>query len=484
MPKPLLILVLLTFLCAHTFAQVESIPKKTRDSIIAELQQIPASYINAVDKKITKYTGRINSKTIKTLTKLSRWETKIQQALTKVNPDAATKLFGNNQLTFTSLLHKLQAGEATMLTYRNQYDTYRDGLTTKMKYLSNQKVFLDSGIIRISNATTKKMDELNAEEDSTQAIAQFIKERKKELVKEAMKHIGNSKYLSKMNREVFYYGETLRNYKELFNDEEKTEQAVKGLLNKIPGFQQFVQKNSMLAGMFAPAGDASNSANLAGLQTRAGVQNMIQDRIRSGGPNAQQLFNQQIEAAKSQLNEFKDKLLKSPSGSGEMPDFAPNMQKTKTLAQRLEYGSNFQFGKSGSFMPSTMDVALTVGYKLNDKSVAGIGASYKLGMGSIDRIRLSTQGISLRSFMDWKLKKQFFISGGWEMNYLTNLTTGIVGVPYGNGWQQAALMGISKKLKVKTKWFKETKVQLLYDFLAKQHLPVSQPVVFRIGYNF
>jgi len=30
----------------------------------------------------------------------------------------------------------------------------------------------------------------------------------------------------------------------------------------------------------------------------------------------------------------------------------------------------------------------------------------------------------------------------------------------------------------------KSQVQLLYDFLWKQQVPVTQPVLFRIGYNF
>jgi hypothetical protein len=50
-------------------------------------------------------------------------------------------------------------------------------------------------------------------------------------------------------------------------------------------------------------------------------------------------------------------------------------------------------------------------------------------------------------------------------------------------WQQSGLIGISKKMNVKTKFFKGTKLQLLFDMLANQHVPVSQPVLFRVGYD-
>ncbi|HMJ48625.1 MAG TPA: hypothetical protein VK498_14940, partial [Ferruginibacter sp.] len=150
---------------------------------------------------------------------------------------------------------------------------------------------------------------------------------------------------------------------------------------------------------------------------------------------------------------------------------------------RLDIGNNFQFAKSTSLIPTVADIALSVGYKLNDKSVIGIGASYKMGLGSIQRIRLTHQGMGLRSFVDWKLKKQFFVSGGLEMNYNAQFKN-IARLQQYNDWQQSGLVGLTKKMNIKTKWFKGTSVQLLYDMLYREHIPVSQPVLLRTGYTF
>ena len=168
--------------------------------------------------------------------------------------------------------------------------------------------------------------------------------------------------------------------------------------------------------------------------------------------------------------------------SANIPDFKPNNQKSKTFLQRLEYGSNFQFAKNNSLVPTTADIALSIGYKLNDKSVIGIGASYKMGLGTIQNISISHQGIGLRSFIDWKLKKQFFVTGGFEMNYNASFKK-IDQLKKYNDWQMSGLVGITKKINIKTKWTKETKIQLLYDMLYKQHFPASQPIIFRVGYN-
>jgi len=457
------------------------------DSTLNNLQQIPTKYINDVDKKIDQYTSRITSKTEKTLTKLSRWENKIKPLLQQASPETAERLFGEGKITFTTLLQQLKQGEALLLQYQAPYNKYRDDITTSLSYLAQQKEQLENGLIKKVKATNDKMQELAEEENKSEAIQQFIKERKKQLIEQSIQYVGQSKYLIKINREAYYYAETLKNYKQLFSDSKRAEETAKAILNKIPAFQQFMQKNSQLASLFGGgAGNSGNTANLAGLQTRAAVQSLIQDRISSGGPNAQQAFSQNVQQAQAEINKLKDRLLNSKigegNGGGDLPDFKPNQQKTKTLKQRMEYGFNLQFAKNNTLYPATSDIALSVGYKINDKSILGIGASYKLGMGSMQHIHFSHEGIGLRSFIDWKLKKQFFISGGYELNHNTQFQD-ITQLKNYDAWQKAALIGLTKKINIKTKWFKSTNVQLLYDFLSSRHVPNTQPVLLRVGYS-
>ncbi len=479
-------------LTSVVFTFVSSVNAWTQDvdSALNNLQQIPTKYITTIDKKINRYGSRITSKTERTLVKLSSWENKIQGMLQKINPEAANRLFGNNQLTFTTLLQKMRQGEAIALQYKAPYSKYSDDLTTSLNYIAQQKEKIDSSIIKRVTATSRKMKDLADEEDKSEAIQQFIKKRKKQLIEQAFQYIGKSKYLIKINKEAYYYAETMKNYKEMFADSKKAEETVMTILKRIPAFQKFVQKNSMLASLFgSTSGEVGGSvASLAGLQTRASVQNLIQDRIASGGPNAQETFRQNMQQAQGELTKLKDKLLNSVSGGGgssggELPDFKPNMEKTKTFSQRLEFGSNFQFAKNNALMPTTGDIGLSVGYKINDKSVAGIGVSYKMGLGSLQRIRFTNQGASVRSFLDWKLKKQFFVSGGYELIHNAQFEK-IAQLKNYEAWQRSALIGMTKKMKINTKLFKSTNVQLLFDFLSHQHVPVGQPVLFRVGYTF
>jgi len=480
-PKLLLIIfIFLLLLCIKGYAQ-------NIDSTLNNLQNIPTKYITGINKKVTQYTNRITSKTEKTLTKLSRWENRIKGLLERASPETANRLFGNNQLTFTTLLQQLKNGEAITLQYQTTYNKYRDDVTTSIKYLAQQKEYLHSHVIKKVLTTKTKMEQLATEEDKVEAIKQFIKERKKQLIEQAFRQLGHSKYLTKINQEIWYYGETMKNYRELFNDSKKAEETVKGILNKIPAFTKFMRENSLLNSMFAQSGGLESTSGIGGLQTREGIGELIQQRIATGGPNAMQQVQQNIQMGQNELNNMKDKLLKSPTfgnGGGTLPDFKVKPEKVKTFKQRLQYNTSLQFVKNNSLMPAVADIAFGVGYRMSEKFIAGIQIGYKLGMGRIERIRFSNQGINFRSFIDSKLKGQLYISGGIEMNYLSKLPQRATAIKYSNGWQQSILTGLTKKINIKTKWVKETQLSVLFDFLANQYLPKRNPILFRVGYNF
>ena len=292
--------------------------------------------------------------------------------------------------------------------------------------------------------------------------------------------------LSQYQREVYYYSQQLRDYKENFRDPVKMQRTALMILNQLPAFRDFMKEHSHLAGLFGIPLDYVNAGNLAGFQTRTQVQQSITSQM-GGASNIGQVFSQQIQSAQDELNKFKEKLTALGGGSGdiEMPDFKPNSMRTKTFLQHLEYGTNIQSTRAGYFFPSATEIALTVGYRINEKSVAGFGVSGRIGWGKDFRhIAVTGQGIGLRSFIDVKIKKSFYGSGGFEYNYQQPFseTQQLHAI---ENWQKSGLIGITKIISIKSKLFKKTKVQLLWDFLTYYQRPrVGQPIKFRVGYNF
>ena len=318
----------------------------------------------------------------------------------------------------------------------------------------------------------------------------FLKERRQYL-KDQLQNLGFAKELKKLNKQAYYYNEQLNEYRSLLNDHKKAERKVIALLSRTKLFQDFMRNNSILASLFRMPGDPDDPgtiASLTGLQTRAQVSRLIQQHV---GTTGQAQLQQSMQDAQSQLQQLKNKVSPFGGNSGdgdpdsyrETEGFKPNQQKVKPFMKRLEFGINIQSQRANKFFPISSDIGLSVGYKVNDKNIIGLGASYKMGWGSSwKKINITNQGVGIRSFIDWKLKGSFWLTGGYEQNYKSAFRS-IAELHDQNGWQQSGLVGLSKVVSVKTKFFKKTKLQLLWDFLSYQQLPRTQSIIFRIGYG-
>ncbi|THU31200.1 hypothetical protein FAM09_29375 [Niastella caeni] len=490
-PKLTCVLIIAVFLCHSGRAQDNLSP-------IDKVINFPSSFFTKVNKKTAQLEERLTKQTEKYLQKLAKQEQRLQRKLSKIDSTAAKQLFANSESQYTKLRSEI-AGDSVVTGRSGAYIPGMDSLKTSLSFIEQNSSLLSS-----AKEAKKKAQEslagvsgLQSKLQQTEQVKAFIRQRK-QLIKESLSKYTNlpkglTKGLADFNKQAYYYSAQLKEYKEMLNDPDKMIQKGLSLLNKLPAFTQFMKQHSELASLFRLPDNYGTPQSLAGLQTRAQVQQQIQSQLAGGGPNAQQYLQQNLQAAQSQLNQLKDKINKlggSSSGDADMPDFKPNNQKTKSFWQRLEYGTNFQTAKN-NFFPTTTDMGLSVGYKLNDKSTVGVGASYKMGWGKdIKHIAITHQGMGLRSFLDIKLKGSFFASGGLEYNYqplkADSVNTPSTGAHWDeiSSWQKSGLVGISKIISIKSKFFKKTKLQLLWDFLSYQQVPRTQPLKFRVGYNF
>lgn len=475
-------ILLLMFLLKGFFVEAQE-----GSSTLDRVASFPTRFLDKLNKKSEDLEDKLISGSEKALKRLARQEKKMKRKLARKDSAAAEQLFGNVDERYQQLQAKLEA--PTQLTQRSgQYLPHLDTLKTSLNFLTQNNELLGKS----EEVTGKVKEALNSVKglegklDQAADVKKYLRDRKA-MLKEQLNRFGLTKELKKYNQQAYYYAEQVNSYKAMLEDPSKLEQKALELVKKLPAFQDFFKKNSELASLFQLQDNYGSMASLAGLQTRSSVQNLIQDRLASGGPNATAILQQNVQAAQAQLSKLKDKLNElggMGNSEGDLPDFKPNNQKTKSFLQRLEYGTNLQSQRSSNFFPTTTDVGLSVGYKLNDKSIIGIGASYKVGWGqNIRNINVTSEGVGFRSFADYKIKGSFFASGGFEYNYQQPFSSVSV-VRDLDDWQKSGLVGISKILSLKSKMFKKTKMQLLWDFLSYQQRPQTQPLKFRVGYNF
>jgi hypothetical protein len=452
------------------------------DSLLTRID--PQKLSAVVEKKLSKLENKIIAKSEKTLRRLEKQEQKIweKQLETKDSLLAKAKL-AEIETKYKSLQEQLNNPISVLHNTARQYIPHLDTLKTAFKFLDQ------NGTTKNIKDALSKIESFEGKMQQAEEIKKFIRERREQL-KYQLEQLGMVKELKKYTREIYYYQEQLKEYKSVLGDSRKTEKKAIELLSKTELFKDFIRKNSMLASLFRlPSSDPNDPAyiaSLAGLQTRSQVNSLIQNQIASGGPGGQAQFSANIQQAQSQLNQLKNKITQFGGGNSDdiMPEgFKSNNQKTKSFLQRLEYGTNIQTQKATNFFPVRTDLGLFIGYKLNDKSVLGIGANYSIGLGrGWNNVQFSSQGAGVRSYVDWKLKGSFWVNGGFEANYKTAFNT-IAQLKNYSAWQQSGLIGLSKVIGVKTKFFKKTKLQLLWDFLSYQQIPRTQAIIFRIGYT-
>ncbi len=414
---------------------------------------------------------------------MARREERLRRKLYKVDSNAAKTLFAGSAARYAVLSQKLTSdtGSSGSLALNGEYQAYTDSLQGMFKFMGDNPKAL---------ASLRQLQSLQAKMQDAEQVKEYIRERKQQISQYVQQHTNLSGLLGKdyqgFNQDVYYYSQQIRAYKEMLNDPDKLTKEALSLLNKLPAFQDFMKKESQLAGLFSLPANYQNPATLAGLQTRDQVAALINQQVAAGGAGGQAALQANLQSAQSQLDGYKDKLNKLGAGSGDidMPDFKPNNQKTKSFWRRLEYGTNFQTTRNNYYFPTVSDFGLSVGYKLTDRSTIGIGASYKLGWGNgIQHIAFSSQGAGLRSFVDIKIKGSFFASGGLELNHTTPFAR-FQQLRDWTTWTKSGLVGVTKTVSMKSRAFKKTKVQLLWDFLSYRQVPRTQAVIFRIGYGF
>lgn len=436
-----------------------------------------SKFIAEIDTKLKQTTHQLEKQTHKMLKKIQRQEEKLLKKIAK--PPSATNI---NQILNTDSLPQLRnlidSINKLDALIPNTYDGYIDSLKTALSFLRGNSVLnpaMDDKIQTIS----QKITQLQGRFSKMEGVKHILQQRR-QILQTKLGDLGLGKQILRLNKKASYYQAYINEYKAILRNPGHLEKKVIAKLTQTALFRNFFAKHSLLATLFRLPENGTSTELTSGLQTRTGLQNMIQQQFGNNTSSIATL-KENVQNAQAQLNAMKDRIMQGQEEIA-MPDFKPNQQKTKRFLQRLEMAVNFQTSKSKNFFPAIGDIGLSLGYKLNNKSMLGVGASYKLGFGtSFRHIQLSSEGVGLRSFVEYRIAKSLWLAGGYEMNYRSSFNS-IEALKKYSAWQRSGLMGLSKVIALKSKRLTKTKVQILWDFLSYQQVPATQPVVFRLAY--
>jgi hypothetical protein len=472
------------------FAELKSYSQEEA-SFVDRIANFPNKLFSKAQNKAADLQKQLDQQTEKYLTDLAKKEARLKKKLYRQDSAKAATLYANDpEQKYVSFIQKLRNDRSNVVRSMGpEYLPYADSLHGALSFFSKNPQLLSSPALGVQAvAALTQVSQLESKLQIADQIKQYIQQRRDQIRQclsgEATVPPGASGIYNDYNKQLYYYSQQVRQYREALNDPDKMMSTALSMLNKLPAFAAFMKNNSFLAGLFGIPANYGTAAGLDGLQTRDQVLAMIQNQIGSGGPNAASALSSSLQTAQADITKLQNKLSNLGGGSGgmDMPNFMPQQTKTKTFFQRLDYETNIQTTHAAYYFPTTTDLGLSMGYKISDKSTIGIGVSYKIGWGRDFRhINMSSQGAGLRSYVDVQAKKSFFVTGGFEYNYQP-----IPGIDLGtlSSWSRSGLIGMSKIVSMKTKVFKKTKLSLLWDFLSYQQIPTTQPLVFRVGYSF
>jgi hypothetical protein len=494
------------------------------DSVVNKVTSFPMRLFGHIQSKTASLNQQLSQQTQKYLQKLQQQEQRLQKKLYSIDSNAAKKLFANSGQQYATLLQKLQADTGSNhQKVTGTYQPHMDSLQTALSFLQKNQSALNqpAGAVTsltggsAASLTTKvganlppevqaklqasisQLQALQAKMQDAAQIKGFMAQRKQQIGQYITQHASLQNVLGKpyaqMQQNMYYYSAQVKAYQNMVSSPDAIEQKALAMLSRLPAFQGYMKTNSQLSSLFSLPGSSSGPQILAGLQTRNQISESVKSQLTaaaSGTTNnnssASTSAPSGLESAQTQLASYKAKLSQLGGGGSEIdaPNFRPNDQKTKSFLGRLIYGIDFQTTQSTYFFPAMTSVGLSLGYRLGKGNDVGVGAAMKIGWGTgFNHIAVTGQGVGLRSFVDIALKGSFSATGGFEYNYTAPFTEyqQLRQIQY---WTKSFLVGISKTVSMKSALLKQTKISLLFDALSYQNVPQTEPLIFRVGYNF
>ncbi|MBP7558659.1 MAG: hypothetical protein KA821_20480, partial [Chitinophagaceae bacterium] len=256
-------------------------------------------FLRSIDRQASSLGHKLDKTTDKAIARWQRQEAKLLRKLAKKDSTLAAQLKADAAAQTAQLQQRL-----THPAELQQYLPALDTLKTSLRFLQQQP---DLGKLGLKNGqvsgTLDKLKGMEGQLQQAQAVQQFLQQRR-QLLKDRLGSLGLAKELKQLNKQAYYYSARLKEYQSLLKDHKKAAQKGLAMLRKTKAFENFMRRNSQLASLFRLPGDPNDptqAASLAGLQTRAQVNNLIQNQLAAGGPNAQAQFRQNLQDAQSQL---------------------------------------------------------------------------------------------------------------------------------------------------------------------------------------
>jgi len=348
--------------------------------------------------------------------------------------------------------------------------------------------------------------ELRTEIKKAEITKKYVADRKNYLSKILSSNGSILKAQKSIEKVDYYFGDGMKEYCTIFQDRSKSEKHFFKLFNSLIKDQPVTDGMAALCNVETSNVESiqsqsmeevkeqfENAAKVAGQSTddatyplnyinnlrKQSDLNVTQENIQLQENVADSIYTIRDEAKRKNLLSENDSLISNKS------EWKKNPLKSKRMHDRLFYGLSFQADPHTAFFPSSGAFNGQIGFQLTQDLNLSLGGSYILAFNakqlSTDdlKIPVSTNGFSLRSSLDHRLKGPIFLKGNFEISQRTstaelqlNRTT--------HEFERALLLGL--KFRTSKGMSKKATTEVFYDFL---HESTGQSaIIFRFGIDF
>jgi len=305
--------------------------------------------------------------------------------------------------------------------------------------------------------------------NATQRSKSELLQRKEYWKAQVKQHPEYGKWLSKMEKERYYYHVQISEYRKTLRDPSTLDDKMLNILRRDPRWREFAAT--------LPA----KPQNADRMQPRQLVQKMMQSQAAALDPEPAKLLSEAKKKGSDLLGGLSNQAVSfgNMDNAAQMPKFTPNPYKTKSFWKRIDVGFNLQFDGRTNILPTTGIAGVQASFNFDPKLSTGLLANYRFGMGEITNIRFSHAGAGYGAFANYKVWKMLGVQAGYERNRRAAMETGEFRYPA--SWTSSVLAGLTWEYGVGRK--AKGTVGVFYDFLYQQHTPQTNAVLWRMGWK-
>lgn len=444
-------------------------------------------YLDLNIRSINKFNDRNQKLQQRLLNKLAKRERRITRQLKRKDSAAYVKL-QQHSVSFDSINTLSRNGNnAKQKSFANPSIDSLQRIAAFLQGKSNV-----AGKINASEYTNQ-LQSAGQQANNNQYIWGLIEQRANNL-----KNTGKaSRRLTGMNRQLFYAREKMKVFKDISEEPSKAEDIALEALQGEQGFEQCLRPhdpNSMAS--LAAKGATVTDLEKMGYPTKRQLTANLQKKFgNSLGGMQQKMGNQmqdymsemkKLQTAKSTGLQMKTSLARLRKAK--KPEFKINPMRGLPLAHRIEKQFNWQTNRSTlDGKPAMLQASVMAGFRHTPRLSYGVGIATSIGLGqNWNNLKLSFQGLGLRTYVSWQLIYGVGLYAGYERMYkqaafieTKQVTQELIPTAHNTGTHyESILAGLTKTYNINNKW--NGSIQILYDAWWKEK-GLRSPIVLRFA---